>query len=422
MADLKKMLQFLDETGETVNGINKKLSSVQEFFNKNYNNVNAVRNEELEFLQTEFFAEPAIIPSEIRKAYEKNLKTAEVAFTENLSALKKVKTALEEKMKEADKTRLEYARSLKNSNTDLDIKEEAIKAGIADLEEKITEYNKTIGEMATGFGFFINIFKMKTIEKEKKELLTKRAELIDRIEAVRNQWAQAEKDVGGKDAELKRAWAEMQTEYALLSEKIGTLENDMDGLVRKSAFYDALNTLSGREKFAALKTQVQKAETCPVCGSRNEENLFFCRYCGSRFAGNRPDVEGSLVEVGELNKVFADLTGGIRESVSLIALMRGVKGGIDTFVKSVRSVKDTQDKYAQLKDLNLDIPDVSDDLAEKLKTFEKSLDVKFYNLHPQDFAQTVKQTTDRILSAENIEKFFTLMGDELNKSTKEQWK
>ena len=422
MADLKQMLQFLDETGKTVNGIHKKFVSVQEFFNRNYNNVNSIRNEELEFLQDEFFADSGRFPREIRKAYESGLKAAEASFTENLNILKGQKSALGEKLKSLDTSRLEYARTLKESNLDLDRKEEKIKAGIAELEEKILDYNRTIGEMATGFGFFTNIFRMRTIEKEKKELLARRTELVERIEAVRNQWVQAEKDLGGKDAEIQNTWTNLQTEFALLTEKIGTLEKNRDILIQKSAFYEALNTLSGREKYIELKASGTPADTCPACGSKNENNLFFCKFCGSRFAVDRPDLEGSLVETGELNQVYTDLTEGIRESVSLIALMRGLQNGINTFVKSVKSVKESQDKFTQLPKLQIDVPGASAGFADKLKSFEKDLDVTFYNLHPRDFVQAVKKAAAGLLTAENIEKFFTPMGDELNIRTKEQWK
>ena len=276
--------------------------------------------------------------------------------------------------------------------------------------------------MNSGFGFIINFLKMKKIEKMKNGLLKKRDELVDRIDAVRKSWIDAEKEIGDQDVIIQEKWNYLQTEFAITSEKIKTLEENRDMLIKKGAFSEALGALLGNEKYLKGRTDAPVPRECGKCGSENRDNFFYCNFCGQHFSENRPDMEGSLVETGELNRIYAALEQGVKETVSILALMKGLKEGLRVFIKSIRKVKKTEDTYSQLPTLKISVPEFSREFSAKLSGIEKAIDVKFYNLHPLNFAKQVRADTDKILIAEDIEKFFTGMGDELNKTTKAQWK
>ncbi|HPJ36351.1 MAG TPA: hypothetical protein PK358_16050 [Spirochaetota bacterium] len=421
MGSLKDMVHFLEDTLDSMESIQNKLEKLQEHFNKNFNNVIAVRNSEIEFLQKEFFMDQEKFPDEIRDLYKTGLKNQEKAFEENLSSLKKKKEELKKELDGINAERLSFSSNLKRSNKKLDKKEEDLKKKVEELEKKTEKFNKTIDELNTGLGFITNLPKMKKIEKEKDEIISKRDELVEQIESIRNKWIDAEKKIGDKDLKIQETWNYMQTEYAITTEKINTLEENRDELIMKGAFSEALSILIGTEKYLSARSGARAPEKCRKCDSDNKENLFFCDFCGEPFSENRSDIEGSLVETGELNRIHSSLEEGVKESVSVLALMRGVKKGLTTFIQSIKKVKDTEDTYSQLPKLKIDVPSFSRKFSEKIKEIEKDIDVKFYNLHPLEFAQKIKADTDSTFTGENIEKFFTLMGDELNKTTKAQW-
>jgi DNA repair exonuclease SbcCD ATPase subunit len=255
MGSLKDMINFLYDTRHTMESILDKLDKLQEHFNRNYNNVIAVRNSEIEFLQKEFFARPESFPAEIRELYNKNLKTQEKIFSENLSAIIKKRDELKSNIDQINKDRIAFSEKLKKSNTTLDAKEEALKKKVEDLEAQTSAYNKTIDELNTGFGFITNFLKMRKIQEEKDEILKKRDELIAQVENIRNKWIEAEKTIGEQDLKIQENWNYIQTEYSITSEKIETLEKNKDELIKKGAFSEALAELQGSEKYLTARVR-----------------------------------------------------------------------------------------------------------------------------------------------------------------------
>lgn len=422
MSTLKNMIEFLEETAGSMDSINSKLEKIQAHFNSNFNNVVKVRSAEIEFLQDEYFKDQSQFPPEVTELYSISLETQKKLFQENLQDLKKKSADMNKTLNDINKTRITYMERLKKSNIALDKKEEALKEKIAILEKEIDNYNRKIDEMNTGFGFIINFLTMRKKDKLKKELIDKRDEYIGQIEDIRSRWIKAEKDIGKEDSKIQEQWNYLQAEYSILTEKIINLENNRDELIRKGAFTEALSTLTGSEKFLALKEKIIKHESCSRCGSANKKNLFFCDYCGEHFSENRPDIAGSLIETGELNIIFTSLMEGVKQCVSHIALMRGIKGGLDKFIKSIKEVKATQDRYSQLPTLKIEVPEFSREFAENLKKIDENIEVKLHNIHPLHFAGELEKSTASALAGTEIEKFFNLMGTELNKRTKEQWK
>ena len=126
--------------------------------------------------------------------------------------------------------------------------------------------------------------------------------------------------------------------------------------------------------------------------------MFFCNFCGEPFSGNRPDILGSLVETGELNRVYDALSSGIGETVSMIALFRGLGKGLDTFLDSVKKVKHSEDTYPQLRKLIIAVPGCCAEFAKQLGEIESNINPDFHALHPLTFAEQLKQSLDRVLT------------------------
>ncbi len=421
MGNLKGMLEFLRDTRKNLSDIEATLGGIQTYFNDNFANVNEIRRSEIVFLQNSFFGDQKGFPVEISELFRTSIPAEKKAFDKNLLDLEKQREKLEKEFAGTDTERLAYFKRLKGENTGLDNKEEKLKMKVAALEEEIGSYNSTIDELNTGLGFITNFFQMRKIQRKKDALLEKRDTLSVEIEDVRNKWKDATRKYLGEESEIIAKWNRTQTELAMTTEKIVSLKGRREDIIRKAAFVSALNGLTGGEDFIVKSVSVTPPAACPRCKSDNRSNRFFCNYCGARFAADQPDIVRSLVEVGELNGVHASLQEGIAGSVSVLALIRGIATGLSEFIKSVESVKSSEDRYP-LPKLSIDIPDFTKKFAETIDGMKRKVDVKLPNLHPKEFTKSLADYTEKTYTDSNIEKFFTAMGDELNKTTKAQWK
>ncbi len=421
MGTLVSMIEFMDSGLGVTRKIYEKLNTIETEFNRNFNNVIETRNREIDFLQNCFFSDSSHFPGEIRKYYEEALPEQKKIFQARLAELKDQRSQMGRELEKVKADKKENYTQLRKTNTDLDKYEEKLKKKINTLDDEIARYNATIDELNTGFGIITNFFRMKKIEKEKNELIEKRAELMVSIENVRKKWIDMEKNLDTKDEAIQKDWSDIQTEYSIISEKIETLTSSAEKLIEKSSFTEALKRLQGDEKFIIKDMDVKKPSQCKKCGNKNTGNFFYCNFCGEPFSEDRKDIAGSLVETGELNRVFSTLQEGIKGAVSIIALIKGLRDGMKTFKESLAKVKKTEDQYSQLPTLNINVPKASEEFFAELENLEKFIDVEKSSTHPMDFANEMKEKTDKFLTDKNIEKYFTAMGDELNKRTKEQW-
>lgn len=422
MGTLMDTIRFIEHCRGTTDAVETKLDAVQRVFNRNFTNVRTVRTSEIEFLQDEFFSRSGEFPEQIRSIYKQKLAEEKGKFIRNYNELSRRQAELEQKRNSLDAQRREHIEKLTSSNTSLDAKEEKLKKRIAELDGEITEYNGKIKELSGGFGFLVNLGKMKTMEKHKKAILEKRDELIAEIEDVRERWQEKEREIGGEDSKTRDEWNNLQTDYALLTEKLETLRENRNDIVKKAAFSSALQELAGDEEFLRTPMDAAPPPACTKCKSKNKKNLFFCNFCGEPFSENRPDILGSLLETGELNRVYEALSSGIGETVSMIALFRGFGKGLDTFLDSVKKVKHSEDTYPQLRKLIIAVPGYCFEFAKQLEEIESNINPEYHTLHPHTFAEHLKESLEQVLTEKNIETFFTEMGKELNRTTKEQWK
>jgi|GEM_PF-871975 len=421
MGSLADMISFMDSGLGTTKRIYEKLNEIENEYNSNFNNVIKIRNREIEFLQKEFFNNREDFPDEIGKYYDKAIPEQTKLFDKQLMELQAKKETMEQELQTAKSLKKENFTELRKTNKDLDRSEEKLKRKIAELDDEIAQYNATIDELNSGFGIISNIFKMKKIEKKKNEIIEKRDHLISTIEGIRNKWIKMEEKLDKADDTIQKDWSDIQTDYSVLAEKIENLIINREKFIEKAAFNDALKQLQGNEKFIIKEIDAEKPEKCERCKNKNKSNLFYCNYCGEPFSQDRKDILGSLVETGELNRIFDSLQEGIKGAVSILALIKGLRDGMKTFKKSLSDVKNTESKYSQLPTLKIEVPVVSRKFLEELMEFEKSIDIKEHSSHPSDFVYKTKEETEKYFTDKHIEKFFKAMGDELNKTTKEQW-
>lgn len=425
MGTLANSISFLDSTNKDLDSIIKKLENLQRYFSENFNNVVLIRDEEYTLLQDEFFKDSSQFPEQIIKQYDIELKAQENEFDKNYEELQIQKAILEETLEKVDNTRLKLLSDFKKYNVDLDTEEERLKKRIEKVEEKIKEYNNKIDELNRGLGFIFNLFNMKKIQREKEKYLKARKNLVKDIERVRTEWQKKEKEISKDLEDLKESWNNPHTEYSLTIEKIRYLDDNKEKIIKKASIAAALKKLKGNEDFILPLIQSDKPEPpsiCPRCKSDNKNNIFFCIYCGERFFERRLDVQGTLVEVGELNIVFDNLLEGMKEAVSFLALLNGLKKGVSAIMKSYRDVKGSQDRYPALSTLKIDIPPQAKQMPVWIKELDNQIVINYKNLHPYEYFKQFNIYTEQYFVEKNIKAYFEPMGAELNKATKEQWK
>lgn len=421
MGSLTSMIAFLTNTSQELEKIKSKLDEIQEYFNNNFSNVHQIRTAETEFLQGEFFKNRKRFPEEISQLYRDAHEKQESIFNENIEEMRKNREELKRAFRDANDKRMRLMKKIRKSNRRLNNREEKLKSEVLALEDKITEFNRKIDELNTGLGFITNLFSMKKIQHQKDTLIEDRDSLVEDIEEIREKWQERELRYAGEEEKIQDEWNTVQIELSLTSEKLVHLAGKKSELIAKATLSSVVESLKGNERYLLNQIEAEIHDICSRCNSKNSSNKFFCQYCGERFSRGRKDILGSLVEIGELNEVYRNLQEGLKQSVSFLALIRGIQKGIDEFKKSVESVKESQDQYPSLPDLKIDIPEYSINFTKHIDELNGRIDVSFYNLHPIEFSQSLKEYSDKLFNESNIEKFFVTMGDELNRTTKEQW-
>ena len=421
MGDLHGFLKFLSDTEKTLTSAIGKLETIQKTYNVNFNSIVAARTAEIEFLRDEFFKNEESFQPAVRKKYLAGLSLQTKIFDDKMSELKGKKIELMTAMARLEDERINLLKRIKGDNQKLDGVEERLKKDVADLEERIDEYNEKISELTGGFGFITNFFGMRKIRDKKEALLSERDTLVVRIEEVRGQWGKKEQSYAEKTDDIQERWNNKKLELALVTEKIGHIGNNRDDIIRNAALMAVLDGLGGSGEFIPEVAGEKPPEYCPSCKNAVGSSRFFCSICGFRFVPNRTDISGSLVETGELNMAFNHYITGITGSVSTLALMKGILQGVEKFSKSMISVKASQDRYSALAKLIIDVPGKSAAFAKKIEEFNGKIDAHLKTAHPLAFAEAMKTITEKDFAEKNIASFFNQMGEELNRATGEQW-
>ena len=117
------------------------------------------------------------------------------------------------------------------------------------------------------------------------------------------------------------------------------------------------------------------------------------------------------------------LEGSLDVLTKIIGKLIGIDRGIKRLRKSVDALKDEQDRYASLRDLQIETPQTIPEFEELLQTLEaiprKTLD------NPEDLTKDLAPFLDEEkgeLSDENIKGFFDSIGDNLQAAVQTYWR
>jgi len=301
-----------------------------------------------------------------------------------------------------------------SQNVELDQQEEELKARNEQLLARIAEHNRTIKQLGKGWGFFANLFKMRALARQRKTLDDQSADLAARIEDLRRRWDAADGEHAAAEQGLRESWVDLQTEVATLQTKVSFLEESRDSIIARSALEQVLF-----ENRPTLASPQASDPPCPRCAVPNPKSNHFCYICGKRLVQDRPDFEGSVAEMSELNLHHQRFSEGMRACQELIGLVRGIKSGVEAFTSSVADVLSSEQQYP-LPKLNIDVPASSVTFGQN---FDHLLRVvgQGVPLHPKAFAGHVEQVIGTVFTEDNIKDYFETMGEELSKQADSQW-
>jgi predicted nucleic acid-binding Zn-ribbon protein len=388
MGRLKDFYGYLEERRKLLAEVEGHLCKLQEKYESYFSEISKVRDSEFKQLRDIILTDRSKLPDNFNQALDKNLQKQERQFDGKLDDLNRERDKLQKEAEEKRRASAKAEKAVRRSNVNLDREEEELKARNQKLLTQITEFNRRIKEMGKGFGFFTNLFKMRSLQKERKVLDEQQADLAARIDRLRQRWQ--ERDARHHDKETKYR------------------------IVQRSAMEQVLFDLQPN------LAEAQKGDPpCPRCKMPNPKSHRFCHICAIRLTEDRPDFKGSIGEIAEINIHHARFSEGMQACQEIIGLVRGLKTGLEAFKKSVDDVMDSERRYP-LPKLKIDVPKKSMSYGKHFDGL-KQIAAADLSLHPKAFAKKIQTMTSEIFTENRIKDFFETMGNELSRQADSQW-
>jgi len=412
MGTLVGFKKYLSDRWEELDGVENRLLRLQENYENHLEEIRKVREAELEELMDIVLADRSALPEDFNRDLDQASVEAETLFDEKVRKLEEEKAAALEEAETFRQESLKAVRNLRAKNHRLDREEEELKERSALLLEKISAYNEKIRELGHGFGFFSNLFKMKEIADQRDLLEKENSELAARIELLRSRWKEALEKHSSAEEERREAWKKAEERAMSIAAKLEALETRRSRMIARSALERVLEKLKPEHRGG-------KGPACPRCGTNNDPANHFCWACAFRLQENDPGFEGSLEEMAELNDHFTRFRRGVQACRGIIALVRGLKSGLEALKKSVSEMLDSQSSYS-LGTLEIDVPPAALQFSENF-TQLAGMVAEHQGLHPQVFADRIEVLIRDRLDEDSIRAYYETMGEELSRQATAQW-
>jgi hypothetical protein len=413
VARLKDLRAYLDDRRRLVNDIEARLCALQAKYESFFAEVATAHDSELEQLIGHATGERSALPEWFTTELEAERVAVERELDEQVQGLEKQRAGLSDEAEAQRRHSAEDEAELRRQNVDLDAEEEALKARGVKLVAAIEDYNRRIKGLASGFGFFANLFRMRALQGERAALDLEQADVAARVDSLRARWVKVSTEYDLKEQARTSQWTKLETEAAAVSAKLEALAAARPRMVVRSAVERVLD-----RRRTAFRDPASGAP-CPRCAVLNPPQAHFCHICAQRLTEDRPDLAGSLEEMAELNHHYRRFQEGMRACQEIIGLVRGLGSGVDAFTKSVDDMIASEDKYPLAK-LKLEVPEASRAWGSNLELFRGQVSAD-YSLHPQELAATVQTLIQQVFTEDAIRAYFESMGEELSRQAKAQW-
>ncbi|MEW6368309.1 MAG: hypothetical protein AB1714_27070 [Acidobacteriota bacterium] len=414
MGRLSDFEKYLAGRRDALKGAEEKLCALQTKYESFFSEVARVREAELGQLDGHVRAGRAALPGWLDAALTSAEAAATKEFDQELARIQERHASLAKEAEERRRRSLELEKLVRRKNTSLDAEEEALKIRSVKLLEQIRGYNDRIRQMGRGFGFFSNLFRMRALAAERKRLDREQGDVAARIDALRTRWKETEAEGVERERELRGEWVKLESDAAAVQAKIDYLEQSRSQVIARSSLERVLF-----EKATMPPPPKPGDPACPRCASPNPASNHFCHICAMRLTPDRPDLEGSIDEMAQLNLHHRRFADGMKACQEIIGLVRGLKTGMDAFMESVTKMIENEKRYPLAK-LQIEVPDRSMQYGRHFDQLRDAVS-KDLSLHPQDFASQVAALTQNVFTADNIKLYFETMGQELSLQAKAQW-
>jgi len=415
MGRLSDFLDYLKGRREVVQRVEKQLCALQEKYETFFAELDTTREREFDQLRAHILAGYDGLSAALRQELDEARRVAREDLDRSLAALEARHAELRQAAEKERAASLRAETGHRKMNEDLDAEEEALETRNEELLARIRDYNERIQTLSRGFGFFANLFRMRALERERAAIDQEQADVAARIEAVRARWAAADEERTKKEAARQEAWVKGKTDADAVAAKLDHLRSTQAALLDRTALELVL--------FARQPDLVVPKDgdpPCERCGKPNRPEAHFCHICAKRLRADRPDLEGSLLEVAELNLHHERFSAGVKACQELIGLVRGIGSGIDAFTKSVEDVKKSESKYP-LPKLQIDVPKSARTWGGQLDELWTIVSEKEASLHPQVFADDIGTIVATSFTESAIQRWFERMGQELSEQAEKQW-
>ena len=417
MHRLSDFLDYLDERRDVLRKAEKALCSLQEKYETHFQEIQRVRERELQQLQAAILADRSAVPAGLLAELDVAQTDAEAAFEERLAELRTRQKKLSRSAQNRRSRSKRAEQKVREENVSLDQEEEALKTRNAKLLADIADYNRRIRELGKGVGFFLNVFKMRALEAERRAIDAEQADVAARIDGLRHRWGRIDVAHGSQEHEMREQWVKLTADAAAVQTKIDYLEAARERIVRRSALEQVLFA----RQLPDAEDRGGKGEdpACPRCARPHPPTHHFCRFCAQRLVEDRPDLAGSLDEVAELNHHHARFSEGMQACQEIIGLVRGLKSGVEAFRESVADVRASEKKHP-LPKLQIDVPVPSVTFGRIFDTLADAAQPA-RALHPRPYAAEIRKIIGETLTEKKIKRYFEGMGEELSRCADAQW-
>ncbi|MBN1609779.1 MAG: hypothetical protein JW940_24315 [Polyangiaceae bacterium] len=412
MGNLAGFAAYVDDRKRVVAQVEKRLLDLQKKYESFFQEVSAVRRSELAQLSAHFAERRGRLPDGLDTSLDAAKAEAGAHWARTLAAHEAEHARYAAEAEAARSAALAIEQEAHQENVDLDAEEEELKARSERVCADIQSFTARIREASRGLGFIFRLPELRSLQAERQRLEREQLDLAARIEALRARWEERAPQHRERAAEQEAQWVALTAKAQREQTQIEYLLEAADQLVAQTALERVLF-----ERVPEGPAEGAPNSNCPRCGVLNTAR-FFCAICAARLSTDRPDLEGSLLEVAELNQHFERFSEGMRACQELIGLVRGIRSGLQSFARSVQSMVATQERYP-VRALRIDVPPA---VVEQGRQFDALLAAVSdpQQLHPAAFAAMVGRAS-AAFGQEALKHYFETMGHELSVQAKAQW-
>ncbi len=387
---LDQLEDFLKDKIREIEAVEREVEEIQTSFNSAYQEFKDNHDATLNELSRRIAEQPELAGPELWAKIEERLPEEQRLIEERRAKLRDelipaAQEAADGLLAEAQKEQ----RRLRELNPELDKEEESLKKQKAAWQKELAELNAEVARRSRGLGFLFHFISIAGLDRRRQRVIGKLEALEPQLRLVREKWEKARQEYAEAQENLQQQWREASLKVARLREELAYLDDEASRealALRRAAFHT----------IDALKTPV---------------------------SGVAAEVAGDVERMIELNIQTDDYQESLGKVAGFIALLGGVRRGMENVRRSVQSLIREQNMHSTyLPKLKVFLADTVQQFHEQWAGLGQQLrDEAKVAAHPRDFIVFSDGLMATDLSSETIEAMFQSLGGSLQQATV-RWK